>query len=60
MGVYPAAVLDACAAPVKVYAPTASDAGNMALGLPESALVIANYLSRPAEGEIVAANDPPA
>ena len=58
VGVYPAAVLDACTAPVKVYAPTASDAGNMALGLPESALVIANYLYPPAEGEIVAANDP--
>jgi trimeric autotransporter adhesin len=60
VGVYPAALLDACAAPVKVYAPTATDAGNLALGLPESALVIANYLHPVAEGEIVESPDPPA
>jgi trimeric autotransporter adhesin len=58
VSVYPSSLLDAGATPVKVYQPTASDAGNLTLGLDGSALVAGNFLFPAAEGVVVAASDP--
>ena len=59
VGVYPAAALDPCVAPVKVYQASASDAGDFALALPGAALTINNYFIPVVPGVITPAVDPP-
>ena len=60
VGIYPAAALDPCVAPVKVYQASASDAGDFALALPGAALTIHNYFIPVVPGVITEAFDPPA
>ncbi len=43
VSVYPKSALSDCRTPVRVFAPTASDAGNMALALPGGSLINQNY-----------------